>query len=147
MVEPLRSSRSREQAFLLEELGASAARHRVRAALASADVRVKAHEATHIAIAGPYAEGAPQYIYAMGPDGTLYAVGGSVKVDVTPVPGDPQATLRKAEALMQAALGPGEPSAADMRIAAEAYRMAMEARREIEEESAGTPGGLVNLTA
>ncbi len=137
--------------MLLQELGASAARHRMRAALATADVAVKAHEQTHIAIAGPYAEGAPQYIYAMGPDGTLYAVGGSVKVDVEPVPGDPEATLRKAEALMQAALGPGEPSAADMRIAADAYRMAMQAKREIEEERAAggerTQGRLVDLMA
>jgi hypothetical protein len=129
---------------------AGAARRRVEAELQSADVRVKAHEATHIAIAGPYAKSAAQYDYAVGPDGTLYAVGGSVRVDLRPVPGDPEATLRKATAIMQAALGPGEPSAADTRIAAEAYAMAMQARREIEAERAGQgrdPGSLVDIMA
>ena len=113
-------------------------------------MRVKAHEATHIAIAGPYAQGAPQLMYAIGPDGARYAVGGSVKVDLQPVPGDPEATLRKADAVMRAAIGPGEPSAADMRIAAEAYRMALQARREIEAQRAGsgeTTGSLVDILA
>jgi hypothetical protein len=129
---------------------AGAARRRVEAELQSADVRVKAHEATHIAIAGPYAESAAQYDFAIGPDGRLYAVGGSVRVDLQPVPGDPEATLRKATAIMQAALGPGEPSAADMRVAARAYAMAMQARREIEAERAGeaqTSGSLVDIMA
>ncbi len=149
-IDTLRSDRSREQALLLLRGAASAARHRIRAELETADVRVKAHEATHIAIAGPYAEGAPQLIYAIGPDGTRYAVGGSVKVDLQPVPGDPEATLRKAQAVMRAAIGPGEPSAADMRIAAEAYRMATQASREIEAQRTGggeTTGSRVDVLA
>jgi hypothetical protein len=121
----------------LAGLIAGAARRRVEAELQGADVRVKAHEATHIAIAGPYAASAAQFSFAMGPDGRLYAVGGSVRVDLQPVPGDPEATLRKAQAIMQAALGPGAPSAADMRIAARAYTMVMQARREIEAERLG----------
>jgi hypothetical protein len=149
MIHAVGSSRSSDESLLLRQRVASASRRRVRAALENADVRVKAHERIHIAIAGPYAQGAPQYTYAMGPDGGRYAVGGSVNIDLRPVPGDPQATLRKAHALMQAAVGPGNPSAADMRVAAQAYRMAMQARREIEEGEGGNqaPGRLVDVRA
>ncbi|OQY31611.1 MAG: hypothetical protein B6241_13615, partial [Spirochaetaceae bacterium 4572_59] len=57
-----------------------------------------------------------------GPYGSNYAVGGSIKVDMAPVPGSPRATLDKAQAVLRAAFAPGNPSAADMRVAAEAYR-------------------------
>ena len=94
-----------------------------------------------MAILGPYARGGPSYTYARGPDGTPYAVGGSVDVDVRPVPGDPEATIRKARMIRAAALGPGQPSAADMRVAAEAYRVEMQAKKELNrlEAEQGTP--------
>jgi predicted amidohydrolase len=72
-------------------------------------------------------------------------VGGSVQIDLQPVPGDPEETLRKAEALLRAALSPGAPSAADLRVAAEAYRIAAEARREIQQERDSTSGQLVDI--
>ena len=66
----------------------------------------------------------------------MYAVGGSIGVDTSPVPGDPEATIRKARMLRLAAFGPMQPSSADMQVAADAYRMEMEARREIEQREA-----------
>jgi hypothetical protein len=126
---------------------AANARRSAEAELRGADTQVKAHEATHLAVAGPYARGGAEYSYVLGPNGERYAVGGSVRVDLEPVPGDPEATLRKAQAIMRAAVSPGAPSAADMRIAAEAYRMAAQAQREISEKRDSTPGQLVNLQA
>lgn len=149
-IEPVRVDLGREEALLLWRRIAAERRRSAEAALQAASVHVKAHERIHVAIAGPYAESAPRYSYAAGPDGRLYAVGGSVKVDLRPLPGDPEGTLRKAQALMRAAVGTGSPSAADLRVAAEAYRMAMAARREIEAERAGrfeSPGSRVNVLA
>ena len=39
-------------------------------------------------------------------------------MDTSPVPGDPQATIRKAQTVRQAALAPAEPSGQDQRAAA-----------------------------
>ena len=139
-----------DEALLLRRGMAAQARRRVDAGLRAADVRVKAHERIHAEIAGRYADSAPRYIYVAGPDGRPYAVGGSVSVDLHPIAGDPEATLRKAQALMRAAVGPGSPSAADMRIAAAAYRLAQTARREMAAERNAAPyvpGSLVNLLA
>jgi hypothetical protein len=55
-------------------------------------------------------------------------------VDMSPVPGNPRATLNKAQAVLRAADAPGDPSAADMRVAAEAYRMVRDARENILDE-------------
>jgi hypothetical protein len=102
--------------------------------LLSADVEVKAHEDAHMAVLGPYASGAINYTYITLPDGSKYAVGGSIKVDLTPVPGDPEATIRKARAIISAARAVSSPSPADMRVAAQAYQMEMQAQRELEEQ-------------
>jgi hypothetical protein len=131
----------------LAEASAAQGRRRAEAELRGVDTRVKSHEQSHLAVAGPYAQSAAQYSYVQGPDGQSYAVGGSVKIDLAPVPGDPEATLRKAEAVARAALSPGAPSSADLQIAAEAYRLAAQARREIQEGKDSTPGQLVSLLA
>jgi hypothetical protein len=112
--------------------GRGAAERSVENQLQEADAEVRAHEAAHVAAAGPAAAGGASYVYMRGPDGRLYAVGGSVKVDMSPVPGDPEATIRKARALIQAAFAVGQPSGADMRVAAEAYQMEMQAQKELE---------------
>jgi hypothetical protein len=128
--------------------GAEAQAHRrAEAELRGVDTRVRAHEQTHLAAAGQYATSGAQYTYARGPNGQSYAVGGSVQIDLQPVPGNPEETLRKAEAILRAALSPGAPSAADVRVAAEAYRMAADARRQIQEGRDSTPGQIVNLLA
>ncbi|WP_455381968.1 putative metalloprotease CJM1_0395 family protein [Salinispira pacifica] len=98
------------------------------------DAEVRAHEQAHLSALGAYAAGPVTYGYATGPNGEAYAVSGSIKVDLAPVPGDPEATLRKARAIITAALAPGEPSGPDMRVAAQAYLLESKARDQIEAE-------------
>ncbi|MDO6592849.1 putative metalloprotease CJM1_0395 family protein [Neptuniibacter sp. 1_MG-2023] len=98
--------------------------------LAERDREVKAHEQTHASIGGVYAS-APSYTYERGPDGRMYAVEGEVKIDTSPIPNDPEATLEKAEVIQRAALSVSEPSSADRAAAADARAMAIDARMEI----------------
>ena len=100
------------------------------------DAEVRRHEQAHQAVGGPHA-GAPRYEYERGPDGRLYAVGGSVSIDLTPE-ADPRATLAKMERAVRAALAPEEPSGQDHRVAAEARALLAEARTEIRAENSGT---------
>lgn len=95
---------------------------------------VKGHERMHQLALGAYASSGISYTTRRGPDGAQVVTGGSIKADLTPVPGDPRASLRKANAVRNAALAPGSPSAADMRVAAEAYRLAAEAKQELTKE-------------
>ena len=103
--------------------------------LKSRDMEVKAHEQAHAAIGGQYA-GAPSYTYQRGPDGQQYAVGGEVPIDISPIAGDPQATIQKMQQVRSAALAPAEPSGADRRIAAEAMQRQMAAQAELVMQSA-----------
>lgn len=98
--------------------------------LSERDREVRNHERIHASIGGAHAS-APSYSYQRGPDGRLYAVDGEVRIDTSPVPDNPQATLEKAEVIMRAALSVPEPSTQDRRVAAEARVMAAEARAEI----------------
>ena len=100
--------------------------------LANRDREVRAHEQAHASVGGAYA-GAPTYTFKRGPDGKSYAVGGEVGIDTSPIPGDPEATLRKMELVQRAALAPAEPSAQDLRVAAEAAAQATQARAELGE--------------
>jgi hypothetical protein len=93
------------------------------------DREVKAHELAHRAAAGRYVTGG-SFTYQTGPDGQRYAIGGEVSVD-TSSGQTPEETLRKAELIRRAALAPSEPSSQDYRVAAEAAKMATEARAEI----------------
>lgn len=97
------------------------------------DREVHTHEMAHLAAAGPYAQGGPSFEYQKGPDGQRYAVGGHVNIDTSPVPGDPEATLRKAETVRRAAMAPGNPSPQDRSVAAAAAAMAIQARIEIQQ--------------
>lgn len=99
---------------------------------ATVDRSVRGHERLHQLALGPYAESGVQLTTRRGADGRQYAVGGRIKADLAPVPGNPEATLRKANAVRRAALAPASPSAADMRVAAEAYRLAQSAKEDIE---------------
>jgi hypothetical protein len=98
--------------------------------LSKRDREVRAHEQAHAAIGGQYAS-APSFTYERGPDGRLYAVEGEVKIDTSPIPNDPEATLEKAETIQRAALGVAEPSPADRAAAADARAMASDARAEL----------------
>lgn len=107
------------------------------------DREVRAHEQAHRAAAGPYAS-SPSYTYQRGPDGKNYAIGGEVQIDTSPVPGDPEATLRKAEIIRSAANAPANPSAQDRSVAAEATAMAIKARMELARQQQDE---MENLTA
>jgi hypothetical protein len=98
------------------------------------DAEVRRHEQAHLVAAGHYALGKPSYTYQVGPDGRRYAIGGEVQIDLSPVQGDPEATLRKAQQLHQAALAPSNPSAADRQVAAAASTMAQQALQELAEQ-------------
>lgn len=103
--------------------------------LKNRDAEVRTHEQAHAAVGGQYA-GSPSYEYQRGPNGKSYAVGGEVRIDVSVVPGDPQATIQKMQVVRRAALAPAEPSSADRAIAAEASIKAAEARAELAKTNA-----------
>lgn len=104
--------------------------------LRNRDREVRAHERAHIAAGGRHVRGGAQFDYQRGPDGRMYAVGGEVSIDTAPVPGDPEATLQKAEIVRRAALAPAEPSSQDISVAAQARQMAAQARVEIARQRA-----------
>lgn len=103
--------------------------------LAARDREVRAHEQAHAAVAGQYGS-SPTYSFVRGPDGVSYAVGGEVKIDTSPIPGDPEATLRKAQQLRRAANAPADPSSQDSSVAALAAQMEQQARAELREQQA-----------
>ncbi|GMV39174.1 MAG: hypothetical protein AMXMBFR64_08900 [Myxococcales bacterium] len=103
-------------------------------ALKQRDAEIRAHEGAHLAAAGQFAMGGARFTYRLGPDNRLYAVHGEVRIDSSPIPGDPHATLQKSEVVRRAALAPANPSAADKAAAARADRMARAAREQIAEQ-------------
>lgn len=109
------------------------AEQRELAELKKRDMEVKAHEAAHASVGGQLASG-PSYSFEVGPDGQQYAIAGEVQIDLSPVPGDPQATIIKMQQVKSAALAPSEPSAADRQVAAEAARRITEAQAELAKE-------------
>ncbi|MEP0356154.1 MAG: putative metalloprotease CJM1_0395 family protein [Paraglaciecola sp.] len=102
------------------------------AELKERDAEVRTHEQAHASVGGQYA-GSPKYEYEIGPDGQQYAVSGEVSIDVSKE-STPEETIRKAQQVKAAALAPAEPSPADLRVAAEAAQIALEARTEIAAE-------------
>ncbi len=100
--------------------------------LRKTDQEVRAHEAAHLAAAGGLARGV-SFTYVTGPDGRQYAVGGEVSLDVSPEPGNPEATLRKAEQIRAAANAPANPSGQDRQVAAQAAQMSLVAQQELSE--------------
>ena len=104
------------------------------AELQARDREVRAHEAAHSAAAGSLSTGGPQFTFQRGSDGQLYAVGGEVNIDTSPVAGDPHATIQKAQRIRSAALAPANPSARDRAVAAQATRLEAQAHRELQQE-------------
>lgn len=100
--------------------------------LVQRDREVRTHEQAHAAVGGQYA-GAPTYSFKRGPDGQSYAVSGEVSIDTAPVPNDPEATLRKMEVVLRAALAPVEPSGQDLSVASQAQTQAAQAHVELAE--------------
>lgn len=116
--------------------------------LKSRDQQVRQHEQAHRTTGGQYA-GAPTYTYQRGSDGQLYAVGGQVAIDASPIPDDPEATISKMQTVRSAALAPADPSPQDIRVAQEATRQLLQAQSELRAErrdgtgdGSGPPEGL-----
>ncbi len=109
------------------------------AKLAARDQQVRAHEQAHLAAAGPYATGGPSFQYTTGPDGKRYAIGGEVGIDTSPISGDPEATIRKAQVIRAAATAPADPSGQDQRVAAAAMKMETQARQELQQLQSQDP--------
>lgn len=95
------------------------------------DTEVRNHEQAHLSAAAGIAVSGAHFNYTTGPDGRRYAIGGEVNIDTSPVSGDPEATLRKADTIRRAALAPANPSSQDYSIAASASEMANNARLEL----------------
>jgi hypothetical protein len=93
------------------------------------DAEIRRHEAAHASVGGVHA-GAPGFDFVTGPDGKRYAVAGHVPIDISPVAGDPDATIAKMQTVRRAALAPAEPSGQDRAVAAEAARAEAQARAE-----------------
>jgi len=98
--------------------------------LASRDREVRAHERAHASVGGQ-TTGSPTYSFDVGPDGKKYAVSGEVAVDLSSIPGDPQATITKMQKVHAAALAPANPSAQDIRVAANATQIILQAQSEL----------------
>lgn len=94
------------------------------------DQEVRAHELAH-ARTGGAVTGAPSYTFKAGPDGKKYAVAGEVSVDLSGVPGNPQATIAKMQKVHAAALAPANPSAQDIKVASSATQKILAAQSEI----------------
>jgi hypothetical protein len=120
----------------------SEAEQRQVAELKERDREVRAHEMAHVAAGAGLVTRGATYTYQTGPDGQRYAIGGEVGIDTSPGR-TPEETLAKAERIRAAALAPAEPSGQDRQVAAQASRMAVDARleiarREFEQGGAGT---------
>lgn len=103
------------------------------AKLAARDREVRAHELAHQAAGGGHA-GHATYVYATGPDGQRYAIGGSVAID-TGAAADPADTVAKMRQVRRAALAPANPSAQDRAIAAKAAATERQARIDLQAQN------------
>jgi|SRR5581483_1943496 len=117
------------------------------AQLKATDRHVRAHEEAHLAVAGPYATGGPSYTFAIGPDGERYAVGGEVRLNTSPVPSDPEATIQKAKTIEAAANAPVDPSSQDRQVAADAARMEAAAEAQISAQQRKTQSAYLSGNA
>ena len=126
--------------------GLTEAEQEVVAKLVARDAEVRRHEQAHAAVGGQYAS-APTYTYQTGPDGRQYAVGGAVQIDVSPVDGDPDATITKMEVVKAAALAPAEPSAADRQVASLADALRAQAIADLATQRRAERAGTFDMRA
>jgi len=103
------------------------------------ETEVRAHEAAHEAAAGPYGSG-KSFEYTTGPDGKRYISGGEVKIDAAPVRDNPEATIRKMEVVLRAALAPSDPSSQDRQVARQAQQTRAKAQAELAKQRAAENG-------
>lgn len=98
--------------------------------LRATDRKVRAHEAAHASVGGAFA-GSPSFQFVTGPNGQVFAVAGEVPIDVSPVRGDPEATIAKMQVVKAAALAPADPSSQDFKVAAAAEAQRQKAQAEL----------------
>jgi hypothetical protein len=108
--------------------------------LKARDREVRQHEQAHLAAAGQYAKGVT-FKSQIGPDGSSYAIGGEVDIDMSEIPGNPDATIAKAQAIRRAASAPSHPSSQDRLVAAAATRMEAKVRMEKMKGAEAKEGG------
>ncbi|TAL67327.1 MAG: hypothetical protein EPN82_15245 [Bacteroidetes bacterium] len=101
------------------------------------DREVRAHENAHKVVGGGLVKGGTSFTYTTGPDGKQYATGGEVQIDISPVKGDPEATIQKMNQVRAAALAPADPSPQDRSVAALASAIAASARAELSSQKSG----------
>ncbi len=100
------------------------------------DAEVRSHEQAHLTAGGPHIRSSASFQYQRGADGRNYAVGGDVLIDVSPVRGNPAATVTKMQTVKRAALAPMNPSSQDRSVAARATQLESAARAEMNRETA-----------
>lgn len=102
--------------------------------LQKTDQKVRAHEQAHLAAGAGLVRGGASFEYIRGPDGKMYAVGGEVKIDISPVSGKPDETIRKMQRVIAAALAPVDPSPQDRAVATLARNIQSKAQMDISED-------------
>jgi len=113
------------------KIGLTAAQLSVIEKLQSRDHQVRAHEMAHVSAGGQYVTSGVNFTYQKGPDGTMYAVGGEVGIDLSPIANNPQATITKMMVVRNAALAPSDPSPQDRAVAGAASRTMSLAQAEL----------------
>lgn len=98
--------------------------------LKKTDQKVRAHEQAHLSAGAGLIRGGASFEYTRGPDGKMYAIGGEVKIDISPVNGNPDETIRKMQRVIAAALAPVDPSAQDRAVANMARNLITTAQME-----------------
>jgi len=143
------ASESQQESTADNPFGLSAEEQEIVDELRETDRKVRDHEQAHKSAAGPYA-GAVQYETTTGPDGREYAVSGNVSIDASPVPNNPEATIRKMNVVERAALAPAQPSSEDFAVARQAQQTRLQAQEELrkqeqaEQQDGGSESGGAN---
>ena len=127
--EPRSSSEIKSRAA--SDAGLTDAEKKIVEQLKQADSEIKRHEMAHVAAGAGVTTSGANYTYKTGPDGQRYAVAGDVKINMSAVPGDPQATIDKMAKVKRAALAPASPSAQDRRVASKASTLAAKAMQDL----------------
>ncbi len=87
---------------------------------------VKLRELVYRAVVGNYVRNTVSFEYETGPDGIKYAVAGHTTIDTRPIINNPEATIRKAQAIKKTKI--------DRAVAVEVEKMEREAIMELKEE-------------
>ncbi len=87
---------------------------------------VKRRELVYRAVVGNHVRGAVSFQYEIGPDGMKYAVAGHTAIDTRPIINNPEASIRKAQAIKRTKI--------DRSVAVEVEKMEREARLALKEK-------------